>query len=95
MVLKIDEYVANLNKVTLNAIASEKANIAKSEFLAKMSHEIRTPMNAILGMSELILREDTSGTVRRHAEDVQHAGSNLLAIINDILDLSKIESGKM
>ncbi|GHV45095.1 hypothetical protein AGMMS49546_30170 [Spirochaetia bacterium] len=72
-----------------------RANDAKSEFLAKMSHEIRTPMNAILGMSELILREDTSDTVREHAEGVQHAGSNLLAIINDILDLSKIESGKM
>jgi CheY-like chemotaxis protein len=75
--------------------AAHRANEAKSEFLAKMSHEIRTPMNAILGMSELILREDTSDVVRGHAESMQHAGSNLLAIINDILDLSKIESGKM
>ncbi|GHU57549.1 hypothetical protein AGMMS49975_23310 [Clostridia bacterium] len=74
---------------------ARRANLAKSEFLARMSHEIRTPMNAVLGMSELILREDTSDTVREHAESVKQAGTNLLAIINDILDLSKIESGKM
>jgi CheY-like chemotaxis protein/nitrogen-specific signal transduction histidine kinase len=75
--------------------SARRANEAKSEFLAKMSHEIRTPMNAILGMSELILREDTSVIVRQHAENVQQSGTNLIAIINDILDLSKIESGKM
>jgi signal transduction histidine kinase/CheY-like chemotaxis protein/HPt (histidine-containing phosphotransfer) domain-containing protein len=74
---------------------ARRANDAKSDFLAKMSHEIRTPMNAVIGMSELILREETSDRVREHAESVQHAGSNLLAIVNDILDLSKIESGKM
>jgi signal transduction histidine kinase/HPt (histidine-containing phosphotransfer) domain-containing protein/ActR/RegA family two-component response regulator len=74
---------------------ANRANRSKSEFLAKMSHEIRTPMNAILGMSELILREDTSDIIREHTESIQHAGTNLIAIINDILDLSKIESGKM
>ncbi|MDR2602843.1 MAG: response regulator [Spirochaetaceae bacterium] len=74
---------------------AEEANAAKSAFLARMSHEIRTPMNAIVGMSELILREDTSPIVREHAAAVKQAGNNLVAIINDILDFSKIESGKM
>jgi signal transduction histidine kinase/CheY-like chemotaxis protein len=74
---------------------AEKANTAKSAFLAQMSHEIRTPMNAITGMSELILREEVSPTVYEHAAAVKQAGSNLVAIINDILDFSKIESGKM
>jgi signal transduction histidine kinase/DNA-binding NarL/FixJ family response regulator len=74
---------------------AESASRAKSDFLAQMSHEIRTPMNAVIGMSELILREDTSPSVRENAEHVRHAGKNLLSIINDILDFSKIESGKM
>jgi signal transduction histidine kinase/HPt (histidine-containing phosphotransfer) domain-containing protein/ActR/RegA family two-component response regulator len=74
---------------------AEKANAAKSSFLARMSHEIRTPMNAITGMSELILREEASASVYEHAAAVKQAGSNLVAVINDILDFSKIESGKM
>jgi signal transduction histidine kinase/CheY-like chemotaxis protein len=74
---------------------AEKANSAKSAFLARMSHEIRTPMNAITGMSELILREDTSQSVHEYAASVKQAGNNLVAIINDILDFSKIESGKL
>jgi len=73
---------------------AEKSNRAKSTFLAKMSHEIRTPMNAIIGMSELILRERTTGLVQEHALSIKQAGANLMAIINDILDFSKIESGK-
>jgi signal transduction histidine kinase/CheY-like chemotaxis protein len=74
---------------------AEEANIAKSAFLARMSHEIRTPMNAIIGMSELILREEASPLVHEHAAAMKQAGRNLVAIINDILDFSKIESGKM
>lgn len=75
---------------------SEEANISKSNFLANMSHEIRTPMNAIVGITELILREqDVSETVREYCLNIQHSGRSLLAIINDILDFSKIESGKL
>ena len=69
----------------------EKAEIAgkaKTEFLANMSHEIRTPMNAIVGMVELIMREDISDTVREHIYNIKSAGTNLLGIINDILDIS-------
>lgn len=74
---------------------AEKANQAKSEFLANMSHEIRTPMNAIMGLSDLILEESRGRKVYSYAYDIKTAGSNLLSIINDILDLSKVEAGKM
>ncbi|MDR1241241.1 MAG: response regulator [Deltaproteobacteria bacterium] len=74
---------------------AEQENISKSAFLARMSHEIRTPMNAILGMNELMLREDLPPAVREQAISARHASVNLLAIINDILDFSKIESGRM
>jgi len=71
------------------------ASKAKSDFLAKMSHEIRTPMNAIIGMAELAMRKNMSDAVREHIITIKQAGNNLLAIINDILDISKIESGKL
>ena len=74
---------------------AERANEAKSSFLAHMSHEIRTPINAVLGMNEMILRESSSGTIKEYALNIQNAGRILLSIINDILDLSKIESGQM
>ncbi len=68
---------------------------AKSNFLANMSHEIRTPLNAILGMSEIILRESYGGPTEEYAVEIRNASENLLSIINDILDISKIESGKL
>ena len=74
---------------------ARKASRAKSDFLAKMSHEIRTPMNAIVGMAELALREKDLDISRGHILTIKQASANLLSIINDILDITKIESGKM
>ncbi len=68
---------------------------AKSNFLANMSHEIRTPLNAILGMSEIILRESQGRATEEYAVEIKSASESLLSIINDILDISKIESGKL
>ncbi len=76
-------------------LQAEKASIAKSEFLANMSHEIRTPMNAIIGLNDIIMEECEDAEIYGHAKDVQSAAKNLLTIINDILDLSKVEAGKM
>lgn len=73
---------------------ADLANRTKSSFLMKMSHEIRTPLNTVLGMDEMILRETTSPKVAQYAEHIQSSGTILLGIINDILDLSKLESGK-
>lgn len=78
-----------------NAMALHEASNAKSAFLAHMSHEIRTPINAIMGMNEMILRETGDASIREYAENAVSASRALLSIINDILDLSKIESGKM
>lgn len=71
------------------------ASEAKARFLANMSHEIRTPINAVLGMNEMILRESRDSDIKGYAMDIQNAGRSLLALINDILDLSRIESGKI
>jgi len=74
---------------------ADNANEAKSRFLANMSHEIRTPINAVLGFDEMILRETKEKSIRVYAVDIMSAGKTLLSLINDILDLSKVEAGKM
>lgn len=71
------------------------ATKAKSAFLANMSHEIRTPLNAVLGMNEMILRESRDDAILKYASYIRSSGNTLLSLINEILDLSKIESGKM
>lgn len=96
--LETPDYTKLLKTMDELEQAKEEANIAnnsKSDFLASMSHEIRTPINGILGMDTMILRECHDPQIIDYAENIRIAGNGLLSIINDILDLSKIESGKM
>lgn len=74
---------------------ADAANEAKSIFLANMSHEIRTPMNAIVGFSELVAKEKISQTAQKYIKDIRDSSAVLLTLINDVLDISKIEAGKM
>ena len=74
---------------------AENANQSKSQFLANMSHEIRTPINAVLGMNEMILRESREPQIYEYAKEIRNAAKSLLGLINDILDITKIEAGKL
>lgn len=85
-------YIDELNKLREEA---ESANKAKTDFLASMSHEIRTPMNAIIGLTDSALTNELPSSVREDIKNINNAGQILLEIINNILDISKIEEGKM
>lgn len=102
MMLCVGCYLAveNPDSVLVERLAEEReradmANNAKSRFLSNMSHEIRTPINAVLGMNELILRETRDSDIIQYAMDIKSSAKSLLNIINDILDVNKIEEGKM
>ena len=89
---KLQDANSSLSQLAKRADA---ANQAKSDFLAKMSHEIRTPINAVIGMNEMILRESTEPEIHKYAFDIKSSANTLLSLINEILDSSKIESGKL
>lgn len=95
LILDMTDTKAYINEIKRVRQQAEKANAAKSEFLANMSHEIRTPMNAIIGLNDVIMEECENTEIYAYAKDVQSAAKNLLTIINNILDLSKVEAGKM
>lgn len=84
-----------LKEVKIERDRAEEANRSKSAFLSNMSHEIRTPMNAIVGMTEILLREEWPQKQESYLLNVKNSGKALLLLINDILDFSKIESGKL
>jgi len=92
---EVRESLERERELRLENEAALAASEAKSQFLANMSHEIRTPMNAVLGMSELLLQESLSDRQSRYASDIRTSAEALLEIINDILDVSKIQSGKL
>ena len=98
LIKEVERHQMTLKALTAAKDEAERANGAKSEFLAKMSHELRTPLNAVLGYSEILLEDaelDGRGEQIADLQKISAAGKHLLAMVNDILDISKIEAGKM
>jgi signal transduction histidine kinase len=87
--------ISDITPLVTAKLEAERAAQAESAFLANTSHEIRTPLNAILGLTEMILRRDGEAATSADAMSIKQAGENLLTIINDTLDISKIDSGRM
>ena len=93
---QLEETVAKRTQEYLDAKEqAEQSNQAKSRFLANMSHELRTPLNAVLGFSQLLQDSETDKNKRRYLEAISISGNSLLNVLNDILDLSKVDAGKM
>lgn len=94
LVNDLTEHELVINKLQQAKLAADSANLSKSLFLANMSHEIRTPLNAILGFSDIALMENIDETSKGYFTEIKQAGNILLAVINDILNISKIELGQ-
>ncbi len=89
------QQVSDLRKINMEKQHAIDISEAKTRFLASMSHEIRTPINAILGMNEMILRENTDRTIEDYSRNIKSSGKMLLMLVNDVLDFTKIESGRL
>ena len=89
---KLDKLTSELNEAKLSA---EHANLTKSKFISNVSHEIRTPLNSILGLSYILLNSDLTSEQKNNLLKIDRSGKHLLTLINNILDLSKLEANKV